>query len=126
MKNYISPIEIPQEIHQAAEMLSCFFTKNGLDYWRFRGITDSRLTNKLEREKEDLESAIRKFLNYTRKGQITETGGFKWIVPKNQIEELAESIKPPQRLQPNLPHTNQDHFPPQSQEPLPLDSRTEF
>jgi hypothetical protein len=27
MKNYLSPIEIPQEIHQAAETLSRFFTK---------------------------------------------------------------------------------------------------
>ena len=121
MKNYLSPIEIPQEIHQAAETLSRFFTKNGLDYWRFRGIADSRLTNKLEREKEDLESAIRKFLNYARTGNSINT-----YVPNWQMEELAESLNLLQRLQPNLPHTNQDHFPPQSQEPLPLDSRTEF
>lgn len=121
MNHYISPIEIPQEIHQAAETLSYFFAKKGLDYWRFRGIADSRLANKLEREKEDLESAIRKFLNYARTGKGESTH-----VPNWQIEDLAMSLKLLQRLQPDLPHTNQDHFPPQSQELLPLDSRTEF
>lgn len=121
MKNYISPIEIPQEIHQAAETLSCFFTKNGLNYWIFRGIADSRLLNKLEREKEDLESTLRRFLNYARTGNSESTH-----VPNWQIEDLAISLKPLQRPQPDLHRTNQDHFPPQSQEPLPLDSRTEF
>lgn len=76
---------------------------------------------KLCAEKEDLESTLRKFLNYARTGNGENT-----YVPNWQIEELATSLKSHQRLQPGLPHTNQDHFPPRSQEPLPLDSRTEF
>lgn len=70
---------------------------------------------------QELESAIRKFLNYARTGNNVHS-----YVPNWQIEELATSLKSHQKPQPDLPHTNQDHFPPQSQELLPLDSRTEF
>lgn len=70
---------------------------------------------------EQLESAIRKFLNYARTGNSVNT-----YVPNWQIEELAESLNPVQMPPQDLPRTNPCPSPPKNQELPILDSRTEF
>jgi hypothetical protein len=55
---YISFMEIPPEVHAAAETLFIFFEKAGMREWQFSHVADRRLVVNLERQVEDLRTQI--------------------------------------------------------------------
>jgi len=55
---YIPLMEIPPEVHEAAETLFVFFEKAGMREWQFSHVADRRLVVNLERQVEDLRAQI--------------------------------------------------------------------
>jgi hypothetical protein len=55
---YIPFMEIPPEVHAAAETLFIFFEKAGMRGWQFSHVADRRLVVNLERQVEDLRTQI--------------------------------------------------------------------
>jgi len=55
---YIPFVEIPPEVHSAAETLFMFFEKAGMREWQFSHVADRRLVVNLERQVEHLHNQI--------------------------------------------------------------------
>jgi hypothetical protein len=55
---YIPFMEIPPEVHAAAETLFLFFEKEGMREWQFSHVADRRLVVNLERQVEDLRAQV--------------------------------------------------------------------
>lgn len=49
---YISFMDIPPEVHAAAETLFSYFERQGMREWEFSHVADRRLVGKLERERD--------------------------------------------------------------------------
>jgi len=57
---YIPFVDIPEEIHAAAQTLHIYFEKQGMREWEFSYLADRRLVTKLERENARLMEALEK------------------------------------------------------------------
>jgi hypothetical protein len=55
---YIPFVEIPEEIHAAAETLYFYFEKHGMRHWEFSYVADRRLVTKLERELDEAQKLL--------------------------------------------------------------------
>ena len=55
---YIPFTEIPSSVLKAAETMYIYFEKQGMREWEFSYVADRRLVSKLERERDDLKSAL--------------------------------------------------------------------
>lgn len=55
---YIPFVDIPEEIHSAAQTLHIYFEKQGMREWEFSAVADRRLVTKLERERDELKARL--------------------------------------------------------------------
>lgn len=76
---------------------------------------------------QELENALTEIATRVLRVPFRLGGAAQIVLSAEQMAGIAEkALRFPQRLQPDPHRTNQDRFPPQSQEHLPLDLRTEF
>jgi len=55
---YIPFVDIPEEVHAAALALQFYFEQQGQREWQFSAVADRRLVSKLERERDEMRSAL--------------------------------------------------------------------
>jgi hypothetical protein len=60
---YIPFVEIPEEIHAAAQTLHIYFEKQGMREWEFSYLADRRLVTKLERERDAYREQLQNIAN---------------------------------------------------------------
>jgi len=67
---YIPFVEIPEEIHAAAQTLNIYFEKQGMREWEFSYLADRRLVTKLERKRDELKAALLAMRDHYRQCSI--------------------------------------------------------
>jgi hypothetical protein len=61
LQDYIPLMQIPQEVHDAAQTLENYFKKQGMRYWQFLDVADRQLVTKLERERDEAQRIARAY-----------------------------------------------------------------
>jgi hypothetical protein len=70
---YIPFVDIPEEIHAAAQTLHIYFEKHGMREWEFSYLADRRLVTKLERERDEFKAALLAMRDHYRQWSIPGT-----------------------------------------------------
>jgi hypothetical protein len=81
---YIPFTDVPEEIHAAAQIIHTYFAKQGVQEWEFSYIADRRLVTKLERERDELRSALLELHNHYR----------EWSIPGTLYKQVESALYP--------------------------------